>query len=125
MQDVVIGHPSFHCQVGPHASFLRTPGNFMWSDFREECPIASSFEFTWSIVFTVLIPVGCPVLIACVLIWSGIPDLARKKQRLALLSAISEVIDSHIIIVSSQNTLVDGTLPLHASCCSSRIFGNA
>jgi len=67
----------------------------MRSDFREECPSASSFEFTWSIVVTVLIPVGCPVLIAGVLVLSGIPDLARKKQRLALLSAIYEVIDSH------------------------------
>jgi hypothetical protein len=70
----------------------------MRSDFREQCPIASSFEFTWSIIFTVLIPVGCPVLIAGVLIWSGIPDLARKKQRQALLSAVYEVIDLHISI---------------------------
>ena len=64
----------------------------MRSDFRQECPSPSSFEFIWSIVFTVLIPVGCPVFIAGVLIWSGIPELARKKRRQALLSAVFEVI---------------------------------
>ena len=109
VQEVAYEHPCFRCQIGPYATFSRIPGNFMRSDFREECPSASSFEFAWSIVFTVLIPFGCPVLIAGVLIWSGIPDLARKKQRQALLSAIYEVIDLHISIASS----LDISMALH------------
>ena len=74
----------------------------MRSDFRQECPSTSSFEFIWSIVFTVLIPVGCPAFIAGVLIWSGIPELARKKHRQALLSAVFEVIDPHILVDSQS-----------------------
>lgn len=76
----------------------------MRSDFREECPSASSFEFIWSIIFTMLIPVGCPVFMAAVLIWSGIPELARKKQKQALLSAVYEVIDSRAFLLPLVST---------------------
>jgi hypothetical protein len=65
----------------------------MRSDFREVCPSTSSFEFIWSIIFTIFIPVGCPIFMAVVLIWSGIPALARKKRIQALLNAVFEVID--------------------------------
>lgn len=91
MQDVSTGKVLL-CYDDPDTSFSRVTGNYMRSDFREDCPSASSFEFMWSTLFAVLIPAGCPVLIAGVLIWSGIPDLARKKQRQALLSAVYEVI---------------------------------
>ena len=75
------------------------PGHFMRSDFREECPLTNktSFAFVWSIIFTILIPAGCPLFIAWVLYRNGIPKKAQKKREEALLRAVFEVGDIHCI----------------------------
>jgi hypothetical protein len=58
--------------------------NSIWlkSDLRERCPTSSSLGFVWSVIFTITIPIGVPVLFFGLLFRFQIPWLAQYKIKM-------------------------------------------
>jgi hypothetical protein len=68
--------------------------NSIWlkSDLRERCPSSNSLGFVWSVIFTIAIPIGVPVLFFGLLFRCQIPSLAQYKIKMNRLKAVLEKI---------------------------------
>jgi N-acetylneuraminic acid mutarotase len=66
--------------------------NSIWlkSDLRERCPMSNSLGFVWSVIFTIAIPIGVPVLFFGLLFQFQIPWLAQYKMKMHRLKAVLE-----------------------------------
>jgi N-acetylneuraminic acid mutarotase len=66
--------------------------NSIWlkSDLRERCPMSNSLGFVWSVIFTIAIPIGVPVLFLGLLFRFQIPWLAQYKMKMHRLKAVLE-----------------------------------
>jgi hypothetical protein len=66
--------------------------NSIWlkSDLRERCPTSNSLGFVWSVIFTIAIPIGVPVLFLGLLFRFRIPWLAQYKMKMHRLKAVLE-----------------------------------
>jgi hypothetical protein len=64
--------------------------NSVWlkSDLRERCPTSNSLGFVWSVIFTIAIPIGVPVLFLGLLFRFQIPWLAQYKMKMHRLQAV-------------------------------------
>eukprot|EP00293_Proteomonas_sulcata_P001126 CAMPEP_0184319656 /NCGR_PEP_ID=MMETSP1049-20130417/109750_1 /TAXON_ID=77928 /ORGANISM="Proteomonas sulcata, Strain CCMP704" /LENGTH=772 /DNA_ID=CAMNT_0026639883 /DNA_START=231 /DNA_END=2549 /DNA_ORIENTATION=- len=64
--------------------------NLLVANLAVDCPLDSDDRgaFVWSVIATLLFPVGVPVGIVCVLLYFGVPRLARKKYNDALLQSM-------------------------------------
>jgi hypothetical protein len=64
--------------------------NSVWlkSDLRERCPTSNSLGFVWSVIFTIAIPIGVPVLFLGLLFRFKIPWLAHYKMKMHRLQAV-------------------------------------
>jgi hypothetical protein len=64
--------------------------NSIWlkSDLRERCPTSNSLGFVWSVIFTIAIPIGVPVLFSGLLFRFKIPWLAQYKMKMHRLQTV-------------------------------------
>jgi len=65
-------------------------GNSSWlkSDLRERCPTSNSLGFVWSVIFTIMIPIGVPAFFVVLLVKFKIPRLAKYKMKMHRLQAV-------------------------------------
>lgn len=68
------------------------------NDLRTACPMYQTpgFFYVWTVVCTVLFPVGIPVLMLCGLYYFGVPRMAREKaERETLNAMLAKFQDDH------------------------------
>jgi len=65
-------------------------GNSSWfkSDLRERCPTSNSLGFVWSVIFTIMIPIGVPAFFVVLLTKFKIPGFAQYKMKMYRLQAV-------------------------------------
>ncbi len=67
---------------------LGIDGNYIRADMRMACPGGGDFATIWAAVFTGVIPAGVPAILLILMMVKGVPCLAGKKHRLALLEGV-------------------------------------
>ena len=69
---------------------LGNDSSWLKSDLRERCPTSNSLGFVWSVIFTIAIPIGIPVLFCVILFRFQIPWIAQYKMKMHRLQAVLE-----------------------------------
>lgn len=75
------------------------------ADFTEQCPRLdpSGFLHVLGIVTTVMYPLGIPVLILLMLVWSGVPRIAEQKRNTAAIKSLIALFKSNTSTMESAD----------------------
>jgi len=81
-------------------------GKWLKSDMRLSCPLDSSnFALHWSIVFTIVFPIGVPVLFVSMLYYFKVPQLAENKVKMHRLRAVLSRMNVRMDLPKNWNSL--------------------